>query len=345
MSSSQTPDRIRPAGTDVARLAGVSQKTVSRVFNNEPHVREEVRERVLRAARQLGYRPNGAARSLNSGRTRRLGVVSLGAGLYGPMNMLVAVERSARRLGYGTAVAHTDPEDAHGVAQAVEDLLEQGVDALVLIEGADEGPLTLTTDTPVLSIGRFPGLVAAHRIRADERSQHSGYLATRHLISLGHTEIRHVCGPARWWAAQDRREGWRTALTEAGLPVFEPVEGDWSCESGYAAGQRLLHDAAMTAVFAANDDMAIGLIRALHDGGRPVPEDVSVIGIDDVPAARYLRPALTTLAPDFDRTAADAVTTLIRELDEPGRTELVLPDHEVPLVIRESTAPPRRSGA
>lgn len=333
---------MRPAGTDVARLAGVSQKTVSRVMNNEPHVREEVRDRVLRAAQQLGYRPNGAARSLLSGRTQRLGVISLGAGLFGPTSMLVAVERSARRLGYGTSIAHTSPEDEHGVAGAVDALLEQGVDGIVLIEATDEGPLTVADDVPVLSLGRFPGLVAGRRIRADERSDQAGRLATRHLITLSHEQIRHVCGPLHWWAARDRRDGWRSMLAEAGLAVVDPFEGDWSCESGYAAGQRLLADTSMTAVFVANDDMAIGLIRALHDGGRRVPEDVSVVAMDDIPASRYMSPSLTTIARDIEQIATDGVTMLIQEIDEPGGAERTVAEREPQLIVRESTIPPRR---
>lgn len=332
---------MRPAGTDVARLAGVSQKTVSRVMNNEPYVREEVRERVLRAAQQLGYRPNGAARTLISGRTQRLGVVSLGAGLYGPTSMLVAVERSARRLGYGTSIAHTSPDDENGVAGAVDALLEQGVDGIVLIEATDEGPLSVADDVPVLSLGRFPGLAAGWRVRADERSDQGGRLAAQHLIGLGHEQIRHVCGPLHWWAARDRRDGWQAGLADAGLDVSEPLEGDWSCESGFEAGRRLLDDASMTAVFVANDDMAIGLIRALHDGGRRVPDDVSVVGMDDIPAAGYLRPSLTTVARDFDQIAIDGVTMLIREISEPGSAEQTVTEREPRLLVRESTAAPR----
>ncbi|MBR7832931.1 LacI family DNA-binding transcriptional regulator [Actinospica durhamensis] len=339
MPSSQLPDRTRPAGTDVARLAGVSQKTVSRVMNNEPYVREELRERVLRAAQQLGYRPNGAARTLTSGRTGRLGVACLGAGLYGPTSMLVAVERSARLLGYATCVAHTSPEDGHGLVGAVESLLEQGVDGIVLIEATDEGPLKLSTNVPVLTLGRFPGLVAARRIRADEHSNRSGHTATRHLIALGHRQIRHVAGPQRWWAARDRSEGWRTALVEAALPVTEPIEGDWSCASGFAAGSLLARDEAMTAVFAANDDMAIGLIRALTDAGRRVPQEVSVVAMDDLPASRYLRPALTTVARDFDAIAVDGVAALIREIAEPGTAARTVAEREPRLIVRESTAP------
>ena len=324
----------------MARLAGVSQKTVSRVMNNEPYVRDELRERVLLAARQLGYRPNGAARSLLSGRTRRLGVISLGTRLYGPMTMLVAVERSARRLGYAVSVAHTSEDDRHGVAEAIEGLLEQGVDGIVLAEAIDEGPITVAVDVPVLTIGRFPGLVAARRIRSAEKSDRSGYVATKHLIDLGHTQIRHVSGPARWWASRDRTDGWRSALREAGLPVVEPVDGDWSCESGFRAGLKLAEDSSMTAAFVANDDMAIGFIRALRDAGRQVPGDVSVIGMDDVPAARFLSPSLTTIAQDFDAIATEGVGLLAAEISAPGAVERTLREVDPPLVVRESTKSP-----
>jgi DNA-binding LacI/PurR family transcriptional regulator len=326
----------------VARLAGVSQKTVSRVLNNEPYVRDELRDRVLLAARQLGYRPNGAARSLLSGRSRRLGVISLGARLYGPMTMLVAIERSARRLGYAVSVAHTSEDDQHGVAEAIEGLLEQGVDGIVLAEAIDEGPVTVTVDVPVLTIGRFPGLGAARRIRSAETSDRSGYVATKYLIDLGHTEIRHVGGPPRWWASRDRAEGWRSALVEAGLPVVEPIDGDWSCESGFRAGQRLAQDASMTAVFVANDDMAIGLIRALREAGRKVPADVSVVGMDDIPSARFLSPALTTIALDFNAVATEGVGLLAAEISAPGTVERALREVDPPLIVRESTREPTR---
>jgi len=334
----------RPAATssDVARLAGVSQKTVSRVMNNEPYVREELRTRVLRAAQQLGYRPNGAARSLTSGRSRRLGVISLGARLYGPMTMLVAIERSARRLGYSVSVAHTTEDDEHSTAEAIDSLLEQGVDGIVLSEAIDEGsPVKVWLDVPILTIGRFPGLVAARRIRSAEKSDRSGYVATRHLIDLGHTEIRHVSGPGQWWASRDRADGWRSALTEAGLPVAEPVAGDWSCASGYEAGLRLAADEAMTAVFVANDDMAIGLVRALHERGRRVPDEVSVVGMDDIPAARFQQPALTTVAQDFDAVATEGVGLLVEEIVNPGSAERVLREVDPPLVVRESSGRPR----
>ncbi|MEU6103699.1 LacI family DNA-binding transcriptional regulator [Streptomyces flaveolus] len=331
----------RPASTDVARLAGVSQKTVSRVMRGEPHVRPEVREKVLRAARQLRYRPNAAARSLNSGRTGRIGVVAHGARLYGPTTLLVAAESTAHRLGYATIVAHTGEDDGHALATPIERLLEQGVDGIILPEDIDEGPLAINVDVPVLTMGRFHSIAAPRRVEAAESADRSGYVAARHLIELGHTEIRHVTGPERWWATRDRADGWRAALTDAGLPVTGPVEGDWSCESGYAAGLRLAEDTAMTAVFVANDEMAIGLIRALHDSGLRVPGDVSVVGMDDIPAARFLNPALTTVVQDLDAMAAEGVALLVEEIAAPTPTGRRMQLGEPILAVRESTAPPR----
>lgn len=340
MPSKHTRDlAARPASTDVARLAGVSQKTVSRVMNNEPYVREELRQRVLQAAQQLGYRPNGAARSLTSGRSNRLGVISLGSRLYGPMTMVVAIERSARRLGYAVSIAHTTEDDEHSIADAIGGLIEQGVDGIVLSEAVDEGPLGIGVDVPVLTIGRFPGLVAGRRIRSAEKADRGGYIATRHLIELGHQEIRHVSGPEQWWASRDRAQGWRTALAEARLGLSDPVAGDWSCESGYQAGVQLAADKDMTAVFVANDDMAVGVLRAFDDLGIRVPEDVSVIGTDDIPVARYLRPALTTVALDFDAVATEGIGLLIAEITDPGSVETTLHEVDPPLVVRESTGP------
>ena len=149
-----------PASTDVARLAGVSQKTVSRVMNGEPHVKDDVRERVLRAAAELGYRRNSAARALISGRTRRIGVVSLGTALFGPATVLVSFERAARRQGYALSLANTFEGDAGGISGALDELLEQGVDGIILSEPIDEGPLHLDVHVPVLVVGNYPGLTA-----------------------------------------------------------------------------------------------------------------------------------------------------------------------------------------
>lgn len=333
----------RASATDVARLAGVSQKTVSRVMNNEPYVRDEVRERVLRAASQLRYRPNAAARSLTSGRSRRIGLVAMGVNLYGPTSIVPAIERWALSRGYATAVAHTAADEAHSLTGPVDSLLGQGVDGLVLAEDIDEGTLSLTLDLPVVTMGRFEGVTSPRRIRAAEVADDSGYVATRHLIELGHREIRHVCGDRRWWAARDREDGWRTALREAGLPEVPAMEADWTCDGGYAAGQALArHDLTLTAVFVANDEMAIGLMKALADAGRRVPEDISVVGMDDLPVSRYITPPLTSIVLDVDAIAEQAVRLLLSEIDSPTPTGERLRPFPARLAIRESAASPRR---
>jgi DNA-binding LacI/PurR family transcriptional regulator len=341
--SAASPRRRRPPGsTDVARLAGVSQKTVSRVFNDEPYVSEGVRERVLGAARELGYRPNSAARALNSGRTQRLGVVSLGSPLFGPASMLLGIEMRARALGYGVSVVNTEEGDVAGISGAVDALLQQGVDGIVLSEPIDVGPIELDVEVPMLTLGAFPGLHAPTVIVAGGDGTAAGARATQHLLGLGHPTVHHIAGPQRWYSARERRIGWLSALTAAGIQPPPDVEGDWSAASGYAAAHRLLSTGPVTAVFSANDDMAIGLIRALSERGLSVPDEVSVVGFDDIPTAGYLNPPLTTIAAEHARCAERGLEALVRAVE--GATpagEVTVPD-AVRLVVRASTAPPPR---
>jgi DNA-binding LacI/PurR family transcriptional regulator len=338
-SGSGTGHRRRPAGTDVASLAGVSQKTVSRVMNGEPYVKEEVRLRVLQAAQELGYRRNNAARALNSGRTKRIGVVSLGSALYGPASMLFELERAARSTGYSLSIVTTFEGDPAGVAGAIDSLLDEGVDGIVLSEPIDEGEnVRLDVDLPVLSLGRFPGLVGPRVVITGTDGAEAGRIATRHLLSLGHRTVWHVAGPQRWWAARDRLDGWREALRAAGTVEPPWIAGDWSPASGYAAGRRLARNPEVTAVFVANDDMAIGVMRALADAGRSVPDDVSVVGLDDIPSAAYQAPPLTTLRQDFGAFARQGLERLVRQIEAPTDDLPGVPEQPVHLVVRRSTA-------
>ncbi|MBB5782374.1 LacI family DNA-binding transcriptional regulator [Nonomuraea jabiensis] len=357
--------RRPPSSTDVAALAGVSQKTVSRVLNGEPYVTDEVRERVLAAARELGYRRNTAARALHLGRFHRIGVASIGSSLYGPSSLLVALERQARQIGYAFAVAYAG--EGAGVTNAVESLLAQGVDALVVsdpidpIDGGQE--LRIDPDVPVLSFRPIPGLAGPRVVVTGASGVEAGRQATEHLLGLGHATVWHVAGPHRWPAARDRARGWREALAAAGAAEPPAQEGDWSPASGYAAGQVLAADPRVTAVFVANDDMAIGVLRALAEAGRAVPEEVSVVGMDDIPAAAYLSPPLTTIRQDFEAIARHGLALLAAEIErspsehsdpaepaepaeprEPAeagepREPAGLPPH---LVVRRSTAPPAK---
>jgi DNA-binding LacI/PurR family transcriptional regulator len=338
VAEDHAPRRRPPGSTDVARLAGVSQKTVSRVFNDEPHVKDEVRQRVLRAAQELGYRRNNAARALISGRTRTIGVVALGSALYGPASLLVGIERAVRSAGYALGVANTFEGDPDGVSGAVEALLQQGVDGIVLAEPIDEGPLQFDVDVPMVVFGRMSGLSAPRVIVAGMSADEPAYAATRHLLDLGHPTVHHVAGPQRWFSARERLFGWRRALADAGVVEVPYLEGDWSAASGYAAGQQLLTDPTVTAVFAANDDMALGLIRALIEQGRAVPDRISVVGFDDIPIAAYLNPPLTTVRQPFELLAASALAALLRAIDNPEEALSQVSEPEVDLVLRSSTA-------
>jgi DNA-binding LacI/PurR family transcriptional regulator len=330
----------RPAGTDVANRAGVSQKTVSRVMNGEPYVTEAVRRRVLEAARELGYRRNNVARALTSGRTRRIGVVSLGSPLYGPASMLIELERAARSTGYSLSIVTTFEGDEHGVGGAIDSLLTEGVDGIVLSEPIDEGEnIRLELDIPVLSLGRFPGLAGPRVVITGVEGSAAGRVATDHLLQLGHRTVWHVTGPLRWWSARDRLDGWRDALRTAGAAEPPCIEGDWSPASGYAAGTRLARNPDVTAVFVANDDMAIGVMRAFAEAGRRVPEDVSVVGLDDIPTAAYQSPPLTTVRQAFDTLARDGLERLVRQIEDTGDdTSGTL--QPVCLIVRQSTSSP-----
>jgi len=329
--------------TEVARAAGVSQKTVSRVVNGEPHVSPEVRDRVLRAVKELDYRPNNAARALLLGRYRRIGVVSLGSALYGPSALLVALERAMQRAGYSFAVAGT--LEGQSVSVAVEALLEQGVDGIVLSEPIDDGtPLRIGADVPVVSLGEGLEVTGGTSAVVGADGVAAARIATEHLLALGHRTVWHIPGPQNWWAARDRLRGWREALAAAGAPEPPlPLEGDWSPASGYAAGRQLAELSDVTAVFAANDDMALGALRAFAEAGLSVPGDVSVVGYDDIPAAAYLSPPLTTVRQNFPAVADRAVDVLIALIEgrpgAPRHTELA-----VELAERSSTGPVRHRG-
>jgi DNA-binding LacI/PurR family transcriptional regulator len=320
---------------DVARLAGVSQQTVSRVLNDSPHVRPDTRERVREAIRKLEYRPNRLARALVTGRSRTLGVLSFDTTLYGPASTLFAIERAAHEAGYFVSIASLRSLDAASVRSAVERLREQGVDGVLAIApqvSAAAGLLQAPADVPIVATeAGQPGAVPL--VAVDQQA--GARMATQHLLDLGHRTVWHIAGPRDWLEATDRIAGWRAALEAAGAAAPPPLPGDWSARSGYATAEML---ATATAVFAGNDQMALGLLRALHELGRRVPEDISVVGFDDIPEAAYFTPPLTTVRQRFDEIGARALRLLLERIEGgPARSATVAPE----LVVRESSAPPR----
>jgi DNA-binding LacI/PurR family transcriptional regulator len=328
-----------PAMTDVARAASVSHQTVSRVLNGHPNVRPATRERVLAAIAELGYRPNLAARALATGRSTALGLVTLNTTLFGPVATLYAVEQAARDAGYSVSVASVRAIDRMSLTDAVERLVRQGVAGLVVIAPiatSDSAMSVLPADLPavVVEADAEPSVSAVTVDQAE-----GAYLATRHLLELGHRTVVHVRGPDEWIEARQRVAGWRRALEEVGAPVPQLISGDWSAQSGYDAGAVLARTPEVTAVFAANDNMALGLLRALSEQGRSVPGDVSVVGFDDVAEAAFFTPPLTSIRQDFAEMGRRSVELLLRRVDGAAtRIEHIMLAPE--LVVRDSAAPP-----
>ncbi|WP_371574209.1 LacI family DNA-binding transcriptional regulator [Streptomyces sp. NBC_01314] len=330
-----------PRSEDVARLAGVSRKTVSRVLNNEPYVSDESRRRVLAAAEELGYRLNHAARALASGRTRSIGVVALGTAGYGTASLLVGIEQAVRDAGYALRVLNTPDGNPESIAAALESLLEQGVDGIVVSEPIVEGEVPLGVDVPVLFLGAPPAFSAARTLTAGVGAHQLARAATDHLLDLGHPTVHHLAGPRRWYATTDRIEGWRAALAARGAHEPPVLNGDWSAASGYAAGRELAADGAVTAVFAAGDEMAIGLIHALREAGCRVPEDISVVGFDGNPVFAYVSPPLTTVRQPFEAASREGIRLLLHAIEKPDTALPPANDPPVELIVRGSTAPPR----
>ncbi len=324
---------------DVARVAGVSHQTVSRVVNDADHVRPETRERVLRAMRELDYRPNSVARALVTGRSRTLGVVSFDTTLHGPASTLLGIERAAHDEGYFVSIASVTSLDRASVLDAVERLGAQGVDGILIItphDAAAQAVLHVPPDMPVVAVEAGP----TDAVPVVAVNQYAGArAATRHLLELGHRTVWHVGGPADWLEARQRVDGWTAALTEAGADIPPLLTGDWSAQSGYELGKRLATVRDITAVFAANDQMALGILRALDEAGRDVPDDISVVGFDDIPEAQFFHPPLTTVRQDFNEMGRQSLMLLLGEIDAPRRTSArVVVEPE--LRVRESTAPP-----
>jgi DNA-binding LacI/PurR family transcriptional regulator len=325
---------------DVAKLAGVSHQTVSRVINDSSHVRPETRRRVLAAMRQLDYRPNPAARALVTGRSRTLGVVSFDTTLYGPASTLFAIEQAAHAAGYFITIVSLLALDRVSVLNAIERLRVQGVDGILVIspqEGAAEALVNLPADVPLVAVEAGP----KQSVPVVAVDQFGGAAsATRLLLELGHRTVWHIAGPRDWLEAQQRVDGWRSALEAAGADAPAVLTGDWSPRSGYQLGQRLAEEAGVTAVFVANDQMALGVLRALHERGRQIPGAVSVVGFDDIPEAQYFTPPLTTVRQDFGemgRSALRLMLDVMQGVGHPAARLTVAPE----LVVRRSTGPPR----
>jgi DNA-binding LacI/PurR family transcriptional regulator len=323
---------------DVARLAGVSHQTVSRVLNDLPNVRPATRERVQQAISQLRYSPSPAARALVTRRTRTIGLIVPGTSDYGPATIAMHFNHAARNARYSVDTVTLLDTDPTGVRAVVETLLRQRVDAIVLIVddvGVLEVVRGIDIGIPFVAVAssarRGPAIVAIDQYRGARA-------AVRHLVELGHSHVLHVAGPANATDAIERLRGWRDELSSRGLPIVEPIHGDWSASSGYDLGRDLDLSAA-TGVFVANDHMAIGVLSALRERDIRVPDQVSVVGFDDLPEAPYLYPPLTTVRQDFAALGALVMQKVLVTIEEPDTVSESTPI-ATQLVVRASTAPP-----
>lgn len=331
---------------DVARSAGVSSMTVSRVLNDRPDVSPKTRKRVKKVIEELGYAPSEIARSLSHGRSSTLGVVSSGLEFYGPSRILVGIEKQANELGFSLMVRLLhNPSESRG-ERALNELVANQVAGIIwavaeigdqrdwLYDHLTEG----TTPVVFLSMQARPN---TSLIAVDNRL--GGRLATGHLLEQGYQNIGIILGPREWWEARERELGWQDILQREGRENLECMkeEGDWTAASGYKAMTRLLDRVPdLEAIFVSNDSMALGALQAAASSGRSVPHDLAIIGFDDIPESAYFSPPLTTVRQDLLELGCQAVSLLNHQL-QALRNEEILPAQvvimEPGLIVRQST--------
>jgi len=304
-----------PSMFDVAQASGVSHQTVSRVLNNHESVSDKTRAKVLASMEKLGYRPNLAARALVTGKSSTIGVLSYDTTLFGPASMLHAIRESAREVGYALNTVTLKSIDRESVENGIQELVNAGVDGLVIIAPHYVG------DKPFSNIpGTIPTVIVegedTGKIPSVNVDQILGaQLAVEHLISLGHKRIAHISGPENWFETQKRIEGWKCALEKSKLSIKSLVAGDWSARSGYEATKEILKDPKVTAIFAGNDSMALGALKALSEAKIAVPEEMSLIGFDNLPESEFLVPELTTVVQDFQEVGTRSLGMLVAQIE------------------------------
>jgi DNA-binding LacI/PurR family transcriptional regulator len=333
--SDDTAGRRPPTIRDVARLADVSHQTVSRVLNSHPSIRPETRDRVLEAMRTLNYHPNRAARALVTSRSQTLGILAAGSTMYGPASSIASIEAAARARGYWVNTANIDAADPQSITNGLAHLMAQSIEGLVVIAPQVRVVRALAAqrlDIPYVTL-QSTDIDPDHTLSVDQIA--GARLATKHLISLGHRYIYHLAGPQDWIEAEARMRGFLEEMGANDMPITPPILGDWSANFGYYAGRELLGVRDFTAIFAANDQMALGLMHAVRDEGLDVPRDVSIVGFDDIPEAAHFWPPLTTVRQDFSELGRRAVELLLgadAEADRSQATSTLAPE----LIVRAS---------
>ena len=327
-----------PTLRDVARLAGVSHQTVSRVINGSEDVLPETRAIVESAIEQMGYRPNAIARSMARGQTHTLACISPNLTDYTFASVIEGAEVEARQHDY--FMLSSSASDPQAFRALVDELVgHRRVDGLIVINPyADERFQYIPKDFPLVFVGASAHEKNICSVSLDDEKV--AYEATRHLITLGHTKIALVTGPMEEDCSQDRTEGYQRALQEAGIAFDKTmvIEGDWSASSGQSALLSFVEQGRVpSAVFAQNDRMAMGILRAARDINLKVPSQLAVIGVDDMPLSSYFDPPLTTMRQDMPRIGQEATRML---LDIIKKKSTAMRDLKLPaeLVIRWSTS-------
>lgn len=336
MAKSRKP---RPTMLDVADLSGVSYQTVSRVINNHPYVSDDTRKRVQDAIDTLGYRPSKAAIKLRAKSSRTIAIILYGSWFYGPVQIALNVEMAAKTSGFDVILSNVT-ETEKQVVEALQNVKDWAVDGIVLIIPAQGLPQSeiqaICGDIPVVQIDSRPAENLAS-VRLDDVA--GTQQIVEHLISLGHTRFCEISGPANWYSARVRHQTCVRVFQSYGIEPPVHIEGNWTTPGGYQATRRLLEQGhTFTAVIAANDSMALGALYALHQFGHSVPEDVSVVGFDDIPEAAYFIPPLTTMRSNYIQLGALGFEYLIQLMDSPDAPavqKLIAPK----LIVRDSTRP------
>ncbi len=320
---------------DVAKLAGVSHQTVSRVLNNHSSLKPATREKVEKAITDLSYRPNHAARQLVTSRSRLIGVLIAEADLYGPASILNAMEKIARQEGYSLISIAVSAGSRESWQEAIDQLRNLAIDGVITIAVPSEivKEIESSLDGAVIVIVDSEPSKKFDVVNMD--NIYGATIATRYLIDAGHTEILHVSGPENGYESTKRKVGYETTMKAAGLKP-DVITGDWSIAKGFEVGVKVSKmKKRPTAIFCANDHLALGMIKAFSEVGIDVPGDVSIIGFDNIPEANYLIPALTTVGQNFDEIGNHAIERMLLQLRAGSTKEAVM--IKPALVLRSST--------
>lgn len=339
-NKSADPRKRAPSLGDVAKLAGVSPQTASRVSTGSSLVAVGTERRVREAMRRLGYTPNRAARALRHGVYNAIGVVTHHLENTGESLTTAGIVESARERDLTVTVVQINETEEADLRRAWNKLAELPIDGLILVDvgTADADIISVPPQLPVVACDLS---VAPYYPSANADEIQGVHDLMRHLINLGHTRIGHLGGLLGTHPATSREAAFQHALSQAGLPPGPVWNGDWTIESGYRAGSQIAAHPEVTAVFCANDEMAFGLIRALQEQGISVPGDVSIAGFDGTPLSGFATPTLTTIDQHFRGVAEQAVAQLFEQIagNKAAKRAVLTP---VSLLVRESTAPPKR---